>query len=489
MTHGSPTLDAPVVEDVLEDVLEQLDVVAEGEALYAFAEAAYPLCRSITGDGVRSTLDLLVDHFFPEQLADTRAANAHTPPLWVHEVPTGTRVLDWEVPREWSVRGARLVAPDGTVVVDFAEHNLHLMSYSAPFRGRLSFDDLRPHLFSLPERPTAIPYRTSYYAEHWGFCLRHELLERLEAGEFGEGEYTVEIDTSLEDGSLTYGELVLPGATDEIVLLSAHICHPSLANDNLSALAVAARLARLLATVPRRFTYRIVFAPGTIGAITWLARNREAVRRVRHGLVLANLGDARDAGDGPSPGAFHYKRSQREDATVDRAVAQVLAQVSADPAEPHEPVLEPFVPFGYDERQYCSPGFDLPVGLFSRTPWGRYPEYHTSDDDLSLLAPSALAGSLRRLLEIVHVLETDRRYLNLQPHGEPQLGRRGLYHHIGGGDDGRERQLALLWVLNQSDGGASLLDIAERSGVPYRRILAAARALEQAELLRPLGNL
>ncbi|MEM1202759.1 MAG: DUF4910 domain-containing protein [Acidobacteriota bacterium] len=434
-------------------ILDRFDGAALGAEIYRFVEDAFPICRSITGDGVRRTLDLLGEI---------------APNLEVREVPSGTPVFDWQVPPEWNVRGAWIEGPDGRRVVDFADHNLHLLGYSVPVDRRMSLEELRPHLFSLPEQPDLIPYRTSYYRETWGFCLPHRRLEALT-----EGEYRVRIDSTLEPGHLTYGEVYLPGSGDGDVHLSAHICHPSLANDNLSSLGVAAHLARLLSELPqRRYGYRFVFVPGTIGAITWLAQNRGASSRIRHGLVMANLGDG---------GAFCYKRSRRGNATIDRVVERVLL----DSGEPHE--LQDFNPFGYDERQYCSPGLDLPVGLLSRTPWGRYPEYHTSGDDLSLVRPEHLGRSLRRYLEVVLALEHDRAWRNRSPFCEPQLGRRGLYHHIGGGEEGRERQLALLWVLNQSDGSNTVLDIAERSGLTLRQLLDAVAALVDAELLEPAG--
>lgn len=429
-----------------------LEPEAAGRPIYEFARAAYPICRSITGPGVRQTLALLAEI---------------APTLKVHEVPSGTKVLDWQVPQEWRVNEAYIADAQGRRRVDFADHNLHLLQYSVPVRKRMSLAELRPHLFTLPARPQAIPYRTSYFKEFWGFCLRHADLET-----WPEGEYEVVIDSSLEPGHLSYGEIVLPGATSDSVLISAHICHPSLANDNLSGLGVAAFLAQQLAALPsRRYTYRFVFAPGTIGAITWLAQNEEAAKTIRHGLIAANLGDA---------GKFHYKRSRQGQAEIDRAVVQVLKDAG------QEHVIEDFVPFGYDERQYCSPGYDLAVGSLSRTPWGRYPEYHSSDDNLELIRPEHLGLSLRRYLEVAAVLESNATLENLNPKGEPQLGRRGLYQHIGGREDGRERELAMLWVLNLSDGRHSLLDIAERSGLPFALLVDAAAALEAAELLRRL---
>jgi aminopeptidase-like protein len=431
--------------------LAALDLAAEGASMYAFATELYPIFRSLTGEGVRRTLEAVGERV----------------PLTVHEVPTGTPALDWTVPREWTVREAWIKGPGGEVVADIRRHNLHLVGYSVPVRARMPLAELQPHLHSLPERPEWIPYRTSYWRETWGFCLAHAERERLR-----EGEYEVCVDSTLADGALTYGECFLPGEEDAEVLLSCHVCHPSLANDNLSGIVVATALARILGGARRRLGCRLLLAPGTIGAITWLARNEALVPRVAHGLVMANLGD---------PGGFHYKRSRRGDAAIDRAVPRALAELG-------EPVaVEPFVPYGYDERQYGSPGFDLPVGSLTRTPWGRYPQYHTSADDLELVRPEALAGSLRAYLSVLALLEENRTYRNLSPKGEPQLGRRGLYGWLGGDERGRERELALLWVLNQSDGSRDLLAIAERSGLSFGALAEAAEALVGAGLLAAVG--
>jgi aminopeptidase-like protein len=423
-----------------------------GEAMHAFIAEAFPICRSITGDGVRRTLAMIAERI----------------PLTIHEVPTGTQVFDWTVPREWSIRDAWIKDSSGCKVVDFQQSNLHVLSYSVPIHARMPLAELRPHLFTLPSKPDLIPYRTSYYKEAWGFCLAHSQLEALP-----EGEYEVCVDSSLADGFLTYGECFLPGEDEREVLLSTHVCHPSLANDNLSGIAVMTWLAQELAARSRRYSYRFLFIPGTIGSITWLARNEERASRIAHGLVAANLG---------GPGAFHYKRSRQGNAEIDRVVKAVL-KASGEPFE-----VEDFVPFGYDERQYCSPGFNLPVGSLTRTPWGRYPEYHTSADDLDFVQPASLAGSLRIYLNVVDVLEGNRRYLSLNPKCEPQLGRRGLYRKIGGDDAGRARELALLWVLNQSDGFHSLLDIAERSELGFAALREAAAALLAAGLLREVDG-
>jgi aminopeptidase-like protein len=383
-------------------------------------------------------------------------------PLQISEVPTGTSVFDWTVPKEWNIRDAYIKDSRGQRVVDFQCHNLHIVNYSVPVRATLSLSELQPHLHTLSEYPDWIPYRTSYYRENWGFCLSHKQMLALE-----NGDYEICIDSSLEEGNLTYGECYLPGRSSEEVLVSCHACHPSLANDNLSGLTVATSLAQFLSGRPLRYSYRFLFIPGTIGAITWLARNRESVGRIRHGLVLTGIGDA---------GAFHYKKSRRGDAEIDRAAAHVLGH-SGEPSE----VLE-FSPYGYDERQYCSPGFNLPVGCLMRSVWGTFPEYHTSADNLDFIRPQQLAQSLRVCASIFDVLENNRSYLNQNPCCEPQLGKRNLYRSTGGDSIGAEIN-ARLWVLNFSDGERSLLDIAERSGLPFEAIRGAAELLCENGLL------
>lgn len=429
------------------DILRQGEPTTRGAAMYALVEALYPICRSITGEGLRATL----------------RAIQHYVPLTVHEVPTGTEVFDWTVPKEWNIRDAYVKDASGERVIDFQASNLHVVGYSVPVHETMTLEDLRPHLHTLPDQPNRIPYRTSYYNETWGFCLRHRTLETME-----EGTYEVCIDASLEDGALSYGECVVPGTTDEEVLLSCHSCHPSLCNDNLSGIALCTFLARALQERSTRYTYRFLFAPGTIGAITWLARNEARVDRIRHGLVVACVGD---------PGPFHYKKSRRGDAEIDRVVSYVLEQ-SGEPFD-----VRPFTPYGYDERQYGSPGFNLPVGSLTRTPHGRFPEYHTSADDLDLVRPEALQASLERYLEVIDVLEANRTYVNTNPRCEPQLGRRGLYRAMGGHADTEEMQMAMLWVLNLSDGTHDALDIAERSGLPFGVVRDAIDLLEKHDLL------
>jgi aminopeptidase-like protein len=425
---------------------ERRDLEAIGDELYCFASDLYPTCRSITGDGLRLTLSKI------QKLI----------PLQTVEVATGTPVFDWTVPKEWNIRDAYIKNSDGKRVVDFQRSNLHVVNYSKPVHATMSLRELKPHLFTLPDKPYWIPYRTSYYQETWGFCLTHKQMLALQ-----DGEYEVYIDSTLEGGCLTYGECFLPGSSAEEVLISCHACHPSLANDNLSGLTVATFLAQHLLGRDLRYSYRFLFVPGTIGAITWLAQNRESAARIRHGLVLTCIGDA---------GGFHYKRSRRGDTEVDRTVSHVLRHQS----EPSE-ILE-FSPYGYDERQYCSPGFNLPVGCLMRSVWGSFPEYHTSADDLDFIRPLQLARSLRVCEAIVDVLENNRHYYNQNPYCEPQLGRRNLYGSKGGDAIGDEVS-ARLWVLNLSDGEYSLLDIAERSGLPFRAIRDAADLLSQNGLL------
>jgi aminopeptidase-like protein len=431
----------------LDDMLLHVHPEEEGAKSYAIVRALYPICRSITGDGVRQSLRLL----------------QRTIPLEPHEVPSDTRVFDWTVPKEWNLRDAYIKNAAGERVVDFRKCNLHVLNYSVPVHRRMSLAELKPYIFTLPETPDWIPYRTSYYRETWGFCLTHRQLEQME-----NGEYEVCIDATLEPGYLTYGEYRVPGVTDDEVLLSCHSCHPSLCNDNLSGMAIAARLACLLDGLSLRYSYRFLWIPGTIGSITWLARNESILPRIKHGLVMSCVGD---------PGPFTYKRSRRGNAEIDRAVEHALRHSGYD-----SQVLD-FIPYGYDERQYCSPGINLPVGCFMRTPNGRYPQYHTSADNLALVTPSALGQSLLQLLRIIYILEKNGRYINLNPKCEPQLGRRGLYRQMGGTKDAAAREMAMLWVLNLSDGEHDLLDIASRSGLEFGQISQAARLLTDAELL------
>lgn len=418
-----------------------------GEEMHAFVRLLYPICRSITGPGVRETLRLIGERI----------------PLALHQTPSGEAAFDWTIPPEWTLRSAWVKDEQGRTLIDAAKHTLHVVSYSRPIRARMSRAELDAHLHSDPDHPDWIPYRTSYYQENWGFCLSQKARDAL-----GEGPFEVCVDATLAPGALSWGEFVLPGMSEDEFLLSVHICHPSLANDNLSGVAVACALARrLMALSARRYSYRFLFIPGTIGSINWLARNQAQSRRVRAGLVAANLGDS---------GPMHYKRSRRGDAEIDQIVEYVLSD------QPGHGVMD-FSPYGYDERQYCSPGFDLPVGCLMRTPHGRFPEYHTSADNPEFVRPEALAHSLDTYWRVVGVLERNRHYLNQNPHCEPQLGKRGLYDALGGRSDAKARQMAMLWTLNLSDGRHSLLDIARRSGLAFELLADVAETLTAHGLL------
>jgi aminopeptidase-like protein len=418
---------------------------AAGREMYDLMRELYPICRSISGDGVRRTLDIISRHA----------------PLEVTEVPTGTQVFDWTVPREWNIEAAWIADADGERIIDFADCNLHVLGYSSPIHATLPLSELRDHLFTHPTNPDWIPFRTSYYNENWGFCLSQRQLERLDKDAF----YEVCIDSSLSDGSITYGECHIEGGDEAEILLSTYACHPSLCNDNLSGVVLLALLGKYLRRMSLRHSCRLLFSPGSIGPISWLARNEGRLDRIAHGLVASCVGD---------PGGLTYKRSRRGDAEVDRAVATVLRD-----SQKEHTILD-FTPLGGDERQFCSPGIDLPVGALSRTPADAFPEYHSSADNFDLVQPKWLGESFGIYLRVLDVLETNHVYLNQNPKGEPQLGKRGLYRSIGGGSS---EEAALLWVLNLSDGTHGLLDIAERSGLPFVAVRDAAAALEEHDLL------
>jgi aminopeptidase-like protein len=418
-----------------------------GREIYDLIVRLFPLCRSITGNGLRDSLKIVQEYI----------------PLEIHEVPSGTKVLDWTIPREWNIRDAFVKDPSGKKVVDFNRSNLHVVNYSTPIHTHLPLEELKSHLHTNPDFPDWVPYRTSYYVENWGFCISQNMLDQLPIG-----DYEVFIDSTLEDGALSYGEYLLKGGSDQEILISCHSCHPSMCNDNLSGMAVSTILAKYLEVDPKRYSYRFLFIPGTIGSIAWLANNRARVKKIRHGLVVASVGD---------PGNLTYKKSRRGNADIDRAAAYVLRHSG------QEFEISEFTPYGYDERQYCSPGFNLPVGSLTRTPYGRYPQYHTSADNLDFVQPEFLADSFQKYLAILSLLENNKLYRNTHPYGEPQLGKRGLYEVFGGRTNASQYELAMLWVLNFSDGEHTLLDIAERSEIPFAEINEAAEVLVQHGLL------
>jgi aminopeptidase-like protein len=418
-----------------------------GSEMFRLVERLFPICRSITGNGVRDTLKILQEYN----------------PLEVLEVPTGTQVFDWTVPKEWNIKDAYVKNLKGKRIIDFKKSNLSVVNYSQPVRKSISLMELKGHLFTLPDYPDWIPYRTTYYQEGWGFCLTQNQLSELE-----ESEYEICIDTSLEDGHLTYGEYYLPGKLEEEILISCHICHPSLCNDNLSGVALATYLAKELSSGSTRYSYRFLFIPGTIGAITWLAMNEKKTPLIKHGLVLTCVGDS---------GKITYKKSRRGNAEIDKAAWHVLKQFN----KPYH--IQEFFPYGYDERQYCSPGFNLPVGCFMRTPHGQFPEYHTSADNLDFIKIESLTDSFINVWSILNVLEGNKKYKNTNPKCEPQLGKRKVYDGIGGQNEKVVDQLALLWVLNMSDGAHTLLDIATMAELPFGKLQTAAQLLLGKKLL------
>lgn len=427
--------------------IQDAELKQAGNFMYELAERLYPVCRSITGNGVRETLSILNENI----------------PVSITEVPTGTKVLDWEIPDEWNISDAWVKNTEGEKIVDFKKLNLHVLNYSVPVDKKIKLNELKEHLYTIPEYPEWVPYRTSYYNRQWGFCLSHNQFENLQ-----DEEYLVNIDAELKPGSLTYGEVFIPGKSKKEVLFSCHVCHPSLCNDNLSGIVLATKLADVIRKADLHYSYRFLFIPGTIGSITWLSRNEDKLHNIKHGLVLTLLGDS-------TP--FQYKKSRQGKAEIDQIMEYVLSKKNGTK------ILE-FSPYGYDERQFCSPGFNLPVGRLSRTPFDEFPEYHTSADNLDFIGAENLSESLSLLLEIITIIESNKRYINLQPKGEPQLGKRGLYKSVGGQRQQKEYQMALLWLLNFSDGNHSLLDIAVKSGIEFEIILMGANELINTDLLK-----
>ena len=437
----------------------------EGSRLHELVRRLYPLPRSIAGPGVRATLDVL----------------GEIAPLTRRSIPTGEPVLDWVAPPEWHFRDGFIAGPGGRRVVDAARCNLHVVNFSEGVDAVMTRAELEPHLHTLPDRPRSVPYRTNYYGPGWGFCLAHETLESL-----GDGPFRVVIDAERVPGALDWAELVVPGASEREILVSTHVCHPSLANDNLSGMVLAAtfaaeRLAALDAGAPPSpFTWRFVFVPGTIGAIAFLASLGDAVPDVAGGLVVTGLGDRAD---------YTYKTTPDGDAWIDRVVRAVLAErhgPGAAGASGHATM--PFGPYGYDERQYCSPGYDWPVGRLTRGVHGTFPEYHTSDDDLDFVTPDGLAESLGLLRAIGRAIDVDVVRRSLAPRGEPQLGRRGLYDAIGARPSPGQAQMAMLWLLNRANGRESLVDVARRSGIGIDALHETALLLERHALLEPVRH-
>ena len=429
------------------DLKKSIDLNSAAQEIYKLICRLYPICRSITGNGFRETLRIIREYI----------------PLTMHEIPTGTKVFDWTVPKEWNINDAYVKDSKGERKIDFRKSNLHVMGYSVPVQSRMPLSELKKHLHTLPDHPDWIPYRTSYYKEDWGFCLSHNGFQNLK-----EDTYEVFIDSTLEDGHLTYGEYFVKGQTTQEILLSCHACHPSLCNDNVAGIALTSLLGKYLGALSLRYSYRILFIPSTIGSITWLSLNEAVVSNIKHGLVVTCVGDS---------GISTYKTSRIGNAEIDIAVEHVLKHSG------NSYKVVGFSPYGYDERQYCSPGFNLPVGCLQRTPHGEYPEYHTSADNCDFVKLEYLADSFSKYLSVLNILENNKTYINTNPKCEPQLGKRGLYTTIGGKSHTVADQMALLWTLNLSDGQHTLLDIAKKSEICFDEIYEASRSLLKTGLL------
>jgi len=413
----------------------------------------WPICRSITGPGYRESLDILSEIMPTERL----------------RFKTGTVIYDWTVPKEWTPRKAYFIDPKGRKHADFSVNNLHLLGYSIPMQREMSLRELKPHLFTLPDQPAAIPYRTSYYVERWGFCLSHREFLSLK-----EGRYKVVIDTELKNGSVELGETFLPGETRQEILFSTYLCHPSLANNELSGPLITAFLyKRLAARRKRRFTYRFVVGPETIGTLCYLSlRGKHLASKLAAGFVVTCAGD---------DGLFTYKCSRRGDTLGDRAARIVLRD-----AGKHR--LVPFTPIGSDERQYCSPGFNLPVGSLMRTMYGQYPEYHTSLDNKDLINFKAMLRTVEVYERVVDAMEANKVWISLHPYGEPQLGKRGLYPTLGAGKEIEKKRLAMMWFFNLADKDHDLLAMAERSGCSIDLLQTVAHEAAEAGLVKTSTN-
>ncbi len=444
------------------------------QKLYSLMQELFPICRSITGNGVRKTLKILKEEI------DLKIIN----------VPSGTKVFDWKIPNEWNIKDAYVKNSKGERIIDFHKSNLHILNYSIPIKKTISSNELKKHLYSLREKPNSIPYVTSYYKKNWGFCVPHNLLKS-----FNDDTYNVHIDSTLKPGSLTYGEFLIKGKIKDEILISTYICHPSLCNDNLSGIVVTTMLAKLLSKIETYYSYRFLFIPETIGAITWLSKNKKNLSKIKSGFVITCVG---------GNGTFTYKKTRNNDSEIDKISIDVLKH-SKKPFQTRD-----FFPYGSDERQYSSPGINLPIGVFMRTPYYEFKQYHTADDNLDSIKKFALNDSLIMLFKII--LEVEKKkpsfsikqknkisksksdvFQNLNPNCEPQLGRRKLYRNISKSrlvDKNNSEnmiELSICWVLNFSDGFHSLKEISKKSNLPLKLIQKTAKLLVEKKLIKKIN--
>jgi aminopeptidase-like protein len=422
-----------------------------GEDMHVLATNLFPICRSLTGAGVRETLDALSQHV----------------PLTIHEVPSGTRAFDWTTPPEWNIRDAFLADEQGNRIIDFKKHNLHVVGYSTPVSKWMTLEELQPHLYSLEDQPDAIPYVTSYYKERWGFCLSHRQRQSLRPG-----RYHAVIDSTLRDGHLTYGEAFLPGRSSKEIFLATYVCHPSMANNELSGPVVASFVAKWLLSERRRYSYRILFAAETIGSIVYLSRNLEEMKRnVIAGFNLSCIGDER---------CYSYVASRYSNTLADRVAANILGSRNG------RQVRYSFLDRGSDERQYCSPGVDLPLVTLCRSKFAEYPEYHTSLDDLSLVTPRGLEGGFEFVRDCVRALE-ENAYYQVTCLGEPQLGKRGLYPDLST-KQSTDIVRTMMNLIAYADGSNDLISISDRIGAPLSDLYPLVDNLTKAGLLEAVAR-
>jgi aminopeptidase-like protein len=420
-----------------------------GNEIYNFARELWPLNRSLTGDGVRETL---------------KKIKYHLPNLNIHSIPSGTQIFDWTIPKEWVVRSAYIISPSGEKICDFSKNNLHLVGYSVPYTGNLKLSDLKKKLYSLPEQPNAIPYVTSYYEERWGFCISHNDLESLE-----DGEYNIKIDTELIDGELNYGELILPGKSKNEIFLSTYVCHPSMANNELSGPSVVTYLSKWLMELEKTdYTYRIIFIPETIGSIAYLSKNLEEMKKnIIAGFNVSCVGDNR---------TYSYIPSRKGKTLSDEIAKHVLKWIDES--------FSSYTWFdrGSDERQYCAPGIDLPIASILRTKYGEYPEYHTSLDNFdNVVTAEGLDGGYWAIRKALELIEKNKKF-KVTVLGEPQMSKRNLYTTLSVKSDNNKVR-RMMDFISLCDGETSLLNIADRLNIPAWDLYPLIDKLESLKLI------